>query len=366
MRLHQATKDGAEQEMLHTNIGDMRNGYEPKVVVIGGGSGSSNVLKGLKRFTPNLTAIVTMFDSGGSSGVLREEFGFPAFGDLRQCLLALGDDTQETRTIRAALSFRFGNDTSLNGHSVGNLMLAALTSLDDDLEQAVAEISRILRVDGDVIPVTLERAELCAELADNTIITGESNIDLRFSATPSIKRIFLNAEVNANPRAIQAIRRADLVVLGPGDLYTSVLPNLLANGITDALASTDATRIYVCNLMTKFGETDGFKASDFVREMLSYLGTESLDWVIINTKMPSTTVLTKYEQERASTVEPDSNLVSKYVNGTIATSLAHNELPIRHDPVRTASAIFQAAQAGRVAQTPNNLTYLPANRNIRA
>ncbi|MCH8109001.1 MAG: YvcK family protein, partial [Chloroflexi bacterium] len=244
---------------------------KPKILVIGGGSGSSNILRGLKRYPVELTVIVTMFDSGGSSGLLRKEFGYPPFGDLRQCLMALSDDSQDTQRLKEALEFRFGTDSSLKGHSVGNLLLAALTSLSDNLELALHDISRLLGVTGQVIPVTLETAELCAELDDGRLIVGESDIDLRFTPLPRIKKIFLNREVEANPRAIQAILDADAIVFGPGDLYTSILPNTLPKGIVDAVASSKGIRIYMCNLMTKQGETDGFKASDFTRTMTRYL-----------------------------------------------------------------------------------------------
>ncbi len=238
---------------------------KPKILVIGGGSGSSNILRGLKLYPVELTVIVTMFDSGGSSGLLRKEFGYPPFGDLRQCLMALSDDSQDTLRIREALEFKFGTDSSLNGHSVGNLLLAALTSLSDDLEVAIGDISRLLGVTGQVVPVTLETAELCAELDDGRLIVGESDIDLRLTPLPRIKRIFLNRDVEANPKAVQAILDANAIVFGPGDLYTSILPNTLPKGITDAVAFTKGIRIYMCNLMTKQGETDGLQGIGFRR-----------------------------------------------------------------------------------------------------
>ena len=321
----------------------------PKLVVIGGGSGISSILRGLTRHPADLTAIVTMFDSGGSSGVLRTEFGYPPFGDLRQCLLALGDETQETRGIRDALAFRFGDNSSLNGHSVGNLLLAAFTSLNNDLEQALEEIGQVLGVSGKVVPVTLGQAELCAELEDGQLIHGESNIDLRAAPLPAIKRIYLDREVEANPRATEAVMEADCVILGPGDLYTSILPNLLPNGMIEAIASCRATRVFVCSLMTKRGETDGYRASTFVRQITRYLGSTALDWVLVNTGIPARAIQQVYQEEGAYVVECDLEEVSKYVNGTAATSLAVDEVPLRHDPDKTAAAILQVLDAGRLS-----------------
>jgi len=323
-------------------------GHRPKIVVIGGGTGISNILQGLKRYPADLTAVVTMFDNGGSSGLLRTEFGFPPFGDLRQCIMALGADGQETEAIRQALEFRFGNKTSLNGHSVGNLFLAALTSVSGDLEQALAGIGQILNVSGKVIPVTLEQSELCAELEGSQIIQGESNIDTRATPLPRIKKIYLNPEVGANPKAIQAVLEADTLVFGPGDLYTSILPNLLAKGMVEAIDACQATRLYVCNLMTKPGETDGFKASDFIIEVNNYLSPGKIDWALVNTATPTPDVLQAYDTENACIVEPDLDVVSRYAYGTISKGFALIDLPLRHDPDGTADAIFQASRVGRL------------------
>ena len=319
-----------------------------KVVVIGGGTGISSILPGLKSHDIGLTAIVTMFDSGGSSGLLRAEFGYPPLGDLRKCLLALGDETRETEALRNAFKFRFGRHSSLNGHSVGNLLLAALTSLSDDVEQAIDEVSELLHVKGQVLPVALRRADLCAELEDGQVMRGESSIDLRGASTPRIARIFLAPEVEANPRALQVIAEADAIVLGPGDLYTSVLPNLLAAGMCEAIASTRATRIYVCNLMTKHGETDGFKASDFVREIGRGLEPGQLDWAIVNSTMPAEAIRRTYEAENSHVVVPDLEEVQRSVGAVLSAPLATAERPLRHDPERTASAVLKAMQAGPV------------------
>ncbi len=323
-------------------------GSGPKVVAIGGGTGTSTLLGGLKAHTPNLTAIVTMFDSGGSTGLLRREYGMPPFGDLRRCLLALGEVSEETSPIRAALDYRFAESSSLNGHSVGNLFMAALTSLSDDLERCVEQLSGILRVRGSVLPVTLGRGDLCAELADGRILQGEAAIDQRAAPLPRIERVFLDHQVEANPRALHAIEEADAIVIGPGDLYTSILPVFLVDGMAEALAASSATRIFVCNLMTKCGETDGFRASDFLREFERYAGPGRLDWAIVNTTNPRGAVQAAYDHEGATVVEPDIETVERHVNGLFTSSLATRDLPIRHDSLALADAVMRIVQTGRV------------------
>ena len=319
-----------------------------KVVVVGGGSGSSAVLEGLKIQTSELTAVVTMFDNGGSSGLLQSEFGYPPFGDLRQCLLGLSEDDESGRPLREAIGFRFRRHSSLNGHSLGNLLLAALTTIGEDLEQAIDEMGRILRITGRVVPVALERADLCAVLGDGRVVRGESNIDLRGERFPGISRVFLDPPVQANVNASKAILDADVVVLGPGDLYTSIIPNLLARGIPQALRDTKATRIYVCNLMTKLGETDHFKASDFVREIIRYLGGPHLDWTLIDTRPIPQEVRDAYHREGAREVESDLEAVQRYVPGVFATGLGNGQVPFKHQPQRVAEAVMSIAHSGRV------------------
>ena len=326
----------------------------PKIAVVGGGRGSSVVLQGLKKHTSDLTAVVTMFDSGGSSGLLQAEFGYPPLGDLRQCLAGLSEEDEATRPLRELIGFRFRQDSSLNGHSLGNLLLAALTTLGEDLERAIDQMCHLLRITGQVIPVALDRADLCAELSDGQIIRGESNIDLRGERSPRIRRLFLDPPVRANPKAITAILDADAVVLGPGDLYTSIIPNLLAEGIPQALAATSATRIYVCNLMTKLGETDDFKASDFVREITHYMGESQLDWALINTRVISDVVQEAYRKEAACPVEADLEVTQGYVPGVFATCLCNNEVPIKHEPARIAEAVLSIAGLDRVQEVGTN------------
>ena len=321
-----------------------------RIVVIGGGTGTSAVLRGLKQHTSRVSAIVTMFDSGGSSGLLQKEFGYPPLGDLRQCLLGLSEG-DAARPLRDLVDFRFDDESSLNGHSLGNLLLAALTTLGKDLEQAIDEMSGLLNITGQVIPVSLERADLCAELSDGRLLRGESAIDLRRQLHPSIERVFLDPAVPANRRGVDAVMDADVVVLGPGDLYTSIVPNFLAEGMADALSDTRATRVYVCNLMTKLGETDGFTASRFVREMQNYVGRDSLDWALVNCGDIPDEVRIAYRQEQARPVEADIEVAGGLVPGVYAAVLGNDEVPLMHQASRVAEAVLDIAGQGRVSGT---------------
>lgn len=318
----------------------MRN-KRPNIVVVGGGSGSSMLLKGLKQHPVDLTAIVTTFDSGGSSGILRDEFGYPPFGDLRKCLVALSDSSS-TSSLRTASEFRFSSDSSLKGHSLGNLLLAALTSLHHNVEDAISEMSRMLDIKDKVIPVALDPADLCADLEDGSQLRGESTIDLRGGNMPRIKNMFLEPVVDANPRALEAIENADAIVLGPGDLYTSIVPNLLARGFADAVARSKAPKIYVCNLMTKLGETEGFTTSDFASEIVRYLGGTSLDCVLVNSRPVPSDALVKYASEGAVPVVHDEANIYPFSRSVMAVPLSINHPKVRHDPERVSEAVLSS------------------------
>lgn len=337
-----------------------------RIVVIGGGSGSSAVLQGLRAFDVELTAIVTMFDSGGSSGSLRNEFGYPPFGDLRQCLLALSTEAEPGTTLRSALEFRFSPGSSLRGHNLGNLFLAALTSL-SNLEDAIESLRQVLHISGHVLPVSLVPAELCAVLQDGTTIRGETAIDRRGRYQSSITRVFLEPGVAANPRAVQAILDADAIVLGPGDLYTSLIPNLLVDGISEALSQTSAPLIYVCNLMTKAGETDNFAASHFVREVHRYLNGNLIDWALVNTAPICPDVQAKYKLEGASPVNPDLWRLAIQGVKTLGLECAGMQFPLRHNPAALAKSILKlvprnsrAAVHAAILNTIKEITELSA------
>ena len=315
----------------------------PRIVVIGGGSGSSVLLSGLKRHTSDITAIVSMFDSGGSTGILREEFGYPPFGDIRQCLMALAANDEIGTSIRTVFDFRFSSTSSLKGHNVGNLVLAALTTAHSrGIVGAIEELSQMLNVAGKVVPVTLEDAHLCAELEDGSEVVTESAIDLRGEGSP-IKRVHLDRQAAANPDALKAIAEADAVVLGPGDLYTSVVPNLLAEGMSEALRNTPAQITYVCNVMTKLGETSGYDAVDFARTVYEYLDGRKLDYAVVNTQSIPGDVLARYRAEDATPVSPGGSRILEYARSVVHEPLINLGPPVRHDPAKLASLVWQLA-----------------------
>ena len=326
--------DGLESEL---------SGRRPKIVVIGGGTGSSVTLRGLKDQGVDITAIVTAFDSGGSSGKLRDEFGYLPLGDLRQCIVALSDDAEDVDSLRSASEFRFSADSSLNGHNLGNLLLAALTAMHDDIETGIRVMSRMLRVRGQVIPVALDPADLCAELEDGSVLRGESTIDLRRSDLPAIRNVFLDPVVKANPRALDAISEADAIVLGPGDLFTSIVPNLLVRGVPEAIRASGASTIYSCNLMTKHGETDDFTASDFVAQVSQYLGSK-IDWAITNSRPIPLNTQKLYASEGAAPVTVDDDEVGKYARRHMSVLLSQSGEMVRHDAHRLAEAILSALE----------------------
>ena len=316
------------------------------IVVIGGGSGSSVALRGLKSYDVDLTAIVTMFDSGGSTGILREEFGYPPLGDIRQCLVALSDkNDDQIVALNSALDFRFDEVSSLKGHSVGNLVLAALTTVYSGVQGAIDELSRMMKLEGQVVPVTLDEAHLCARLIDGQVIRTESAIDLRGANGPGISEVFLDNEVSANDRALQAISEADAIMLGPGDLYTSVIPNLLVQEVSDAIRDTPSPVIYACNLMTKLGETASYSASTFASEIVKYIGGRKLDYFLVNSTKFTPDVLDVYATEDAQPVELDNVAVEKFAYEVIVSELAQTDgLKVRHHSERLAGTVMAAIE----------------------
>jgi len=318
-----------------------------KIVVIGGGSGSSSALRGLKNYDTDLTAIVTMFDSGGSTGILRDEFGYPPLGDIRQCLVALSPKGDaQVAALNSALDFRFDSGSSLQGHSVGNLVLAALTSVYNGVQGAIDELSRMLQLSGQVVPVTLDEAHLCARLVNGDVIRTESAIDLRGANGPGIDEVFLDADVKANPRALEAIASADTILLGPGDLYTSIIPNLLVEEVSAAIRDTNVPVIYACNLMTKLGETAGYGASTFASELVKYIGNRKLDYLLVNQTNFSPEVLKVYEAEMASPVELDNGHAEKYAHQILLEDLAYVDgLTVRHNSEKLASIVMNAIES---------------------
>lgn len=310
---------------------------QKKIVAVGGGTGVFTVLTGLKKHFKNLTAIVTMADDGGSTGTLRESFGILPPGDVRRAIVALAD--ADNKILADLFNYRFKEGSGLKGHSFGNLMITALERITGDFEKAIAEASKILGVKGKVLPVTLEKTKLFAELENGKVIKGETNIDVpRHDGNLRIKKVWLDPPVKINPAARKAILEADALILGPGDLYTSLMPNLLTEGMRESLKKTGAKIIYFVNLMTKFGETNNFSVSDFIRVIEEYLGRNVVDYVVVNNKKPSKPRLKKYLSEKAFYVEIDKeNLGSKPT--LITANLIRDKGFVRHDPDKVAKVI---------------------------
>lgn len=249
-----------------------------KIVCIGGGTGVSMVLSGLKNYPLELSGVVTMFDSGGSSGLLRKEFNILPPGDLRMSLFS----TSKNEKLVRLLSFRFKKG-SFKGHNLGNLLFVAAEDETGDFNKAVNELSDILNTTAKVLPVTLQNAKIKALLKNNKLICEEENIINCKLSKVGIKRLFLSPKVKANPEALSVIKESDLIIIGPGKLYTSVIPNLLVKGISEAIRKSKGKKVFICNLMTQEGNTDNFSVEDFVKTIEKYLGEEVLDYVIFNT-----------------------------------------------------------------------------------
>lgn len=310
-----------------------------KVVAIGGGTGLSTMLKGLKLYTHEITAIVTVADDGGSSGMLRSDFGMLPPGDVRNCVSALANVDP---LMGELLNFRF-KEGNLKGHSLGNLILAALNEMSDSFEEAVCKFNKVMSVAGTVYPVTNDSVILNARLKNGEVIEGESHIGIhREGRERAIESVFLNPnKVSAIPDAIEAIDDAEIIVLGPGSLYTSIIPNLLVDGIVDAIKRSDALKIYVCNIMTQGGETEGYSASDHLEalERHSYKGIA--DIMIVNNAPVPEGLKIKYAEEFAEVVLIDTKRVMDrcaVVQGNLM--LIRNE-KIRHNFSRLARTIIQ-------------------------
>ncbi len=307
-----------------------------KAVVIGGGTGSFTVLRGLKTEVDDLTAVVSMFDSGGSTGLLRDEFGILPPGDVRRCLIALADESDNV--LRQLFMFRFDEHSSLQGHSFGNLFLTALTEITGSEAEAIRQASRILRIKGRVLPVSFDNCHLCAELENGLKLKGEKNIDVP-AHDPNLRivKAWLEPPASANKEAVDAILKADLVVIGPGDLFTSVVPNLLVKGIPEALKRTKAKKVYVCNLMTKPGETPSFKASDHLREVVKYGG--SPDFIVCNNAKGSSVLLKKYAAQHQFPVMVDKEEIDKMGIKLVAGDVMAAPELIRHDSEKLANLL---------------------------
>lgn len=308
---------------------------EPKIVVIGGGTGLSVLLKGLKKYTSSLTAVVTVSDDGGSSGRLRAELGVLPPGDIRNCLVALA----ETETLMdRVFQHRFLHEGSLEGHNLGNLLLVALTEITGDFVSAIREVSRVLAVRGQVLPATLEHVTLGALMADGSVVHGETSIR-RYKS--KIEKLFLTPECLPIPETLQAITEADAIIIGPGSLYTSIIPNLLVEGVADAIAESNAVTFYISNIMTELGETDGFDAADHLRVIVEHIGQQLIDFVIVNTGLIDEPRLSRYREEQAVPVKFSRDEIGNMGIKVIEGDLVSDDRVAWHDTDKLAAVIMK-------------------------
>jgi len=317
-----------------------------KILAIGGGTGLPIALEGLKTYSENLTAIVTVTDSGRSSGVIREQYGILPPGDVRNCLVALSETEEQEKDLYQLFQYRF-NKGSLNGMSLGNLLMTALTDMTGSFDQAIKKASKILTIKGKVLPSTLTSTHICAELKDGSVVEEEFNV--RAPRKAPIERVFLKSnDAECLPDAISEIEKADIIVIGPGSLYTSVISNLLVGGIKNALQSTKAVKIYLCNIVTQPGQTDNYTASDHIKAVIKYLGEGILDYVLVNNNFPREEIIEKYRKEDADIVALDENLEKNNVTVEVTDLIENIEQKrvlwekqdlIRHDPEKLADSI---------------------------
>jgi len=321
-----------------------------KIVTIGGGTGTSSLLEGLKKYTDNITCVVTVTDTGRSSGMIRKDLQVLSPGDIRNCLIALSNSE---KLLCDLFQYRFENG-ALEGHSFGNLFIAALAKVTGSFEKAIEEASKILQLKGKVLPATFDIVNICAELADGTYLQEENEIIDRHNSQvhlrSRIKRVFHEPQARVNPSVVKAIAEADIIIICPGSLYTSVIGNLLIGELCTAVNDSKAKKIYVCNIMTQVSQTHGYTASDHVKEVLKYLdGT--VDYVLINTKLPDKRLLAEYEKEHASIVTNDFSELEKLSVKIVADSLLDESSArkllwekkdlLRHDPDKVARLIMQ-------------------------
>jgi uncharacterized cofD-like protein len=319
----------------------------PKIVAIGGGTGLSTLLHGLKEHTDHNSAIVTVADDGGSSGRLRQQFDILPPGDIRNCLVALADAEPMMHKL---FQFRFDKDSEFSGHNFGNLFITVMTQLTGDFEQAIKESSKVLAIRGQVIPSTLSKVTLVARHTDGTQTEGEAKIP---EAHRPIDKVYLSPQESAaTPEAVRAIYDADVIILGPGSLYTSIIPNLLIKELTEALVNSRAIKFYICNIMTQRGETDNFNASDHLRVLIAHSHPRIIDYCVINNGRIPEDILEKYEKEDCSFVGADVENISDLGYRIIANNFVNiNNGLIRHDDVRLAEEIIKVFNLKRHARS---------------
>lgn len=314
----------------------MRELGQPRIVIIGGGTGLPVLLRGLKQYPVDITAIVTVADDGGSSGRLRDDLDIPPPGDIRNVLAALSDVEP---LVEEMFQHRFTTSNELSGHSLGNLILAAMTSITGNFVHAIQEMSKVLNVHGKVLPAANQSVVLHAEMEDGTVVSGESKIPY---SGKKIKKVFLTPGViRPLPETIQAIRQADLIIIGPGSLYTSVLPNLLVPRLGEEVCRSQAKKVYICNLMTQAGETHGYTASDHVRALYDHMSCAFIDTILVNDKEIPKDIQLRYNEELADPVDYDLPRIFELGLEVVHADIAIQENgALRHDPKKVAKILY--------------------------
>ncbi|MBI3671780.1 YvcK family protein [Candidatus Azambacteria bacterium] len=328
----------------------MKKNKNKKIVVMGGGTGSFTVLSGLKKYDDvELTAIVSMADDGGSTGILRDEYGVLPPGDIRQCLVALSETSD---LMRELFNFRF-SEGGLKGHNFGNLFISAIEKITGDFNKSLDMISEVLKVRGLVIPVTLDKVRLVAELKNGKKLYGEGDIsDYQMISRFGVKKIYFDKKAKANPKAIKAIKEADLIVVGPGSFYSSLIPNFLVDGVSRAVISSKAKKVFVCNIMNKYGHTDNFTVQDFVDRMEKFIKPKVFDFVIYNNTIPLKALLKKYIDEGEPVLFDKARKISgrKFIGADLLSKtnpkkqkgdILKNRALIRHDQNKLAEIIMK-------------------------
>jgi uncharacterized cofD-like protein len=314
-----------------------------KIVVIGGGTGNFTVLRGLKNYPVDLSAVVSMADDGGSTGILRDELGVLPPGDVRQCLVALSNSSSMMRSL---MNYRF-EQGGLEGHSFGNLFLSALEKVTGSFEKAVEEVGRILAIKGKVIPVTIHQVRLKMILSNRHVLEGEREIYLSQEIDHGYQSIFLEPYAKANPRAIDEIVNADLIVLGPGGLHTSLIPNLLVEGVSEALLRSHAKKVFVVNLMNRKGQTTGFTVRSYLKELTQFIGTDIFDYIIVNNQCPAPHLIERYAEEGElifNDMQEDERVIAVPLLGEFREGVRRDLMKrslIRHDPKKLAQELIK-------------------------
>lgn len=333
------------------------NEIRKRIVTIGGGTGSFTLLTGLKKYPVDISAIVSMADDGGSTGVLRDELGVLPPGDVRQCLVALSESSE---TLRELMSYRFEGG-GLKGHSFGNLFLSALEKTKGSFAKGVEEAAQILNIKGEVIPVTDQDTNLCMELKNGKILKGEEQINHNFELEKiGVRKSYLYPRTRANKKAVERIKEADLIVIGPGNHYCSIIPNLLVEGIPEAIRKSKAKVVYNCNLVNKKGHNEKFTLDDYVNSINKYVGKGRIDFVTFNTKKPNKKLIEKYESHRELLVGFDGSQKIKRSYRVVLTDVLSDKKPkfskadaiasqrafIRHDSDKLAKVIMALLEIG--------------------